>query len=238
MYGCADIMTERTLTVVIPALNEEEGIAHTINAIPRAEIEKAGYGTQVLVVDNGSRDRTAELAAKEGADVVPEPRPGYGSALKRGFCSASGQVVVTVDADATYPVDAIPRLLELLDRQGLDFLTTNRFAELDDGAMPFQNRLGNKLLALETRLLFGLRMRDPESGMWMFRRSILDRLQLHSDSWPLSHEIKIEACYYAGCRWQEAPIRYSRRLGRTKLLNGWKVGVLDMLHIAKKRAVR
>jgi glycosyltransferase involved in cell wall biosynthesis len=231
-------MTERRLTIVIPALNEEEGIAHTINAVPTEEIEKAGYKTQVLVVDNGSRDRTAEMAAREGADVIPEPIPGYGSALKRGFSAASGEIIVTVDADATYPVEAIPRLLELFDREGLDFLTTNRFAALDDGAMPFQNRLGNALLALETRLLYGLNMRDPESGMWMFRKSILGKLKLSSNSWPLSHEIKIEACYYAKCRWKEAPIRYSRRVGETKLLNGWKVGFLDMWHIARKRVVR
>ncbi len=231
-------MTERTLTVVIPALNEEEGIAHTINAIPRAEIEKVGYGTQVLVVDNGSRDRTAELAAKEGADVISEPVRGYGSTLKKGFQAAGGEVIVTADADGTYPLDAIPVILEQFDREQLDFLTTNRFAALDKGAMSIQNRQGNALLALETRILFGLRMRDPESGMWMFRKSILPGLRLNSNSWPLSHEIKIEACYYARCRWKEAPIRYSHRIGQTKLLNGWKVGFTDMLHIAKKRVVR
>jgi glycosyltransferase involved in cell wall biosynthesis len=231
-------MTERRLTIVIPALNEEEGIAHTINAIPREGIQTVGYKTQILVVDNGSTDGTAALAAREGADVVPEPIRGYGSALKRGFYAANGGVIVTADADATYPVRAIPEILELFDRERLDFLTTNRFAALDEGSMSFQNRLGNALLSLETRILYGLRMRDPESGMWMFRKSILNGLRLHSDSWPLSHEIKIEACYYAKCRWKETPIRYSPRVGQTKLLNGWKVGFLDMFHIAKKRVVR
>ena len=230
-------MKER-LTIVIPALNEEEGIAHTINAIPREGIEIIGYRTQILVVDNGSTDRTAELAAREGADVVLEPIRGYGSALKRGFSTANGEIIVTADADVTYPVEAIPELLQLFDRDRLDFLTTNRFAALNDSAMSFQNRLGNAVLALETRILFGLNMRDPESGMWMFRKSILNRLKLHSDSWPLSHEVKIEACHYARCRWKEVPIRYSPRVGQTKLLNGWKVGFLDLFHIAKKRVVR
>ena len=231
-------MTERKVTVVIPALNEEEGIAHTINTIPREGIGIVGYKTQILVVDNGSTDRTAELAAREGADVVLEPIRGYGSALKRGFSAANGEIIVTADADATYPVEAIPELLELFDRDRLDFLTTNRFAALGDGAMSFQNRLGNAVLALETRILYGLKMKDPESGMWIFRKNILSRLRLHSDSWPLSHEVKIEACYYARCRWKEAPIRYSPRVGQTKLLNGWKVGFLDAFHIAKKRVVR
>ena len=229
---------KKKLTIVIPALNEEQGIAETVRAIPREQIGSMGYNSQVLVVDNGSNDRTAELATGAGADVVLEPIRGYGSALKKGFSAASGNVIVTADADGTYPVETIPKLLETFDRDRLDFLTTNRFLSLDKAAMSPQNRLGNAVLALETRLLFGMNMKDPESGMWMFRKDILDRLKLHSNSWPLSHEIKIEACYYGGCRWKEVSIRYRVRLGQTKLLNGWRVGFADLLHIAKKRVVR
>lgn len=229
---------KKKLTIIIPALNEEEGIGKTIRAIPREQIERIGYNSQVLVVDNGSNDRTAELATRAGADVVLEPIRGYGSALKKGFSAASGDVIVTADADATYPVETIPVLLETFDRDRLDFLTTNRFVSLDKAAMSPQNRLGNAVLALETRILFGMNMKDPESGMWMFRKDILDKLKLHSNSWPLSHEIKIEACYYAGCRWKEVPIQYRPRVGQTKLLNGWRVGFIDLLHIAKKRVVR
>ncbi len=74
--------------------------------------------------------------------------------------------------------------------------------------------------------------------MWLFRKDLLPRLRLRSDSWPLSHEIKIEACYYSGCRWKEVPIEYRARVGQTKLSNAWKVGIIDLLHIAKKRFVR
>ncbi len=228
----------RLLTIVIPALNEEQGIEQTIRAVPREAIQALGYGVQVLVVDNGSTDRTAQLARQAGADVVPQPVRGYGSALKKGFASAAGSVIVTADADATYPLEAIPSLLETLDREGLDFLTTNRFASLDRAAMPALNRAGNRVLSLATRALFGLDLADAESGMWLFRKDLLPRLRLHSDSWPLSHEIKIEACYYSGCRWKEVPIEYRARVGRTKLSNAWKVGLIDLLHIAKKRVVR
>jgi glycosyltransferase involved in cell wall biosynthesis len=226
------------LTIVIPALNEEEGIARTVGAVPRAEIRRIGYETQVLVVDNGSSDSTAKLASEAGADVVFEPMRGYGRALKRGFFAASGDVIVTADADATYPLEAIPSLLDTFARDGLDFLTTNRFADLDDGAMSTVNRVGNTILAVAARVFFQLDMRDPESGMWMFKKDILTDLKLHSDSWPLSHEIKIEACYYARCRWKEVPIRYGTRVGKTKLVNNWRVGLIDLLHIAKKRVVR
>ncbi len=229
---------ERLLTIVIPALNEEQGIEQTIRAVPRDDIRSIGYRVQVLVVDNGSTDRTAELARRAGADVVPQPLRGYGSALKKGFASAAGDVIVTADADATYPLDAIPSLLQIMDRERLDFLTTNRFTSLDRAAMPLVNRMGNRMLAVATTVLYWIRMEDPESGMWLFRRELLPRLKLHSDSWPLSHEIKIEACCYSGCRWREVPIEYRARVGETKLSNAWKVGLIDLLHIAKKRVVR
>jgi len=228
----------KSLTIVIPALNEEQGIGTTIRVVPRQALESQGYSVQVLVVDNGSTDRTAELARRSGADVVFQAKRGYGSALKAGFSSAGGDMIVSADADATYPLESIPILLETLENEHLDFLTTNRFAHLDEGAMSHQNKIGNTVLSLVTRLLFGLKIRDVESGMWVFRKDILPRLTLHSDSWPLSHEIKIEACHYARCRWKEVPIRYRARTGQTKLLNGWKVGLVDLFHIAKKRLVR
>jgi hypothetical protein len=229
---------KKVITIVIPALNEERAIVKTIHAVPKAALTKMGYDAQVLVVDNGSTDGTAELAREAGANVVLEPIRGYGRALKTGFASAQDGVIVTADADATYPLEDIPSLLAAFEDNHLDFLTTNRLAGLDDGAMTPVNRTGNKLLAIATRVLFQLDMRDPESGMWMFKKDILGALQLHSNSWPLSHEIKIEACYYDRCRWKEVPIRYRRRVGKTKLLNAWKVGLIDLCHIAKKRLVR
>jgi glycosyltransferase involved in cell wall biosynthesis len=235
--GAANAMS-RSITIVIPALNEEQGIQTTIAAIPRRDLEDMAYRVQILVVDNGSTDKTAALARQAGADVVFESKRGYGRALKTGFNSAIGNVIITADADATYPLESIPLLLGTLANEELDFLTTNRFADLDRGAMSRQNMIGNAVLSMATRLMFGLRIKDVESGMWVFRKGILKNLKLHSDSWPLSHEIKIEACCYAKCRWKEMPIRYRARAGRTKLLNGWKVGLIDLLHIAKKRVVR
>jgi len=229
---------KKGITIVIPALNEERAIVKTIHAIPRADLNRMGYDTQVLVVDNGSTDATAELAKKAGADVILEPDRGYGKALRTGFASAQEGVIVTADADATYPLEDIPSLLAAFQDNHLDFLTTNRLAGLDDGAMSSVNRIGNVILATATRVLFQLHMRDPESGMWMFKKDILGALELHSNSWPLSHEIKIEACYYNRCRWMEVPIRYRRRVGRTKLLDAWKVGLIDLCHITKKRLVR
>jgi len=228
----------KRLSIIIPALNEEQGIGKTIQAISKEQLHGMGYDVEVIVVDNGSEDQTGELARRAGAVVVFEPRRGYGSAFKAGFSHTRGDLIATADADATYPVEDIPRLVKILEDEALDFLTTNRFALLESRAMSFRNRLGNTVLALATRILFGLNMRDPESGMWVFRKSILGSLKLTSDSWPFSHEIKIEACYFNKRRWKEVAIRYRARSGQTKLLSGWKVGLVDLLHLMKKRISR
>ena len=227
---------QKTLTIVIPALNEEQGIGKTITAVPTAEIDRIGYRCQVLVVDNGSEDATAELARTAGAEVVPEPNRGYGTALKRGFAAAVGDVIVTADADATYPLDDIPRLVQILDGENLEFITTNRFALIQREAMSRRNRVGNAILSWTMRLLFGIRIEDSQSGMWVFRKSILPGLRLNSNT-PLSQEIKIEACHFARCRWKEVPIQYRPRSGKAKL-GGWKVGTGNLIHLLGKRLRR
>ena len=225
-----------TVTVTIPALDEEKGIAQTIAAIPKKELLQMGYHVEVLVVDNGSQDGTSRIAREAGARVIFEPRRGYGTALKAGFAGATGHVIVTADADATYPVEDIPRLVQILDNENLDFITTDRFTNLQTGAMSVRNRIGNALLTFTTRLLFGVNIRDSQSGMWVFRRDILDKLVLKSNT-PLSQEIKIEACHFARLRWKEVPITYRPRSGKAKL-GGWKVGLGNLFHLVKKRINR
>ena len=190
------------------------------------------------MIDNGSKDGTGELARKTGVKVLREIRRGYGRTYKTGFAHAEGDIIVTVDADATYPVKDIPRLVAILERENLDFLTTNRLALMEKDVMSFRNKVGNIILSLAVRALFWLNMKDPESGMWVFRTDILDKLKLGSDSWPFSHELKLEACYYNKCRWKEVPIQYQPRTGKSKLTRAWQVGLMDLLHIIKKRVVR
>lgn len=226
----------KTISIVIPAQNERDGIEQTIRAIPKDELERMDYEVQILVVDNDSNDGTGELAKKAGAEVIFEPKHGYGSAYKAGFVHARGNVIATADADATYPVEDIPRLVEILEKENLDFLTTDRFALMDKNAMSFRNKVGNTILSLTMRLLFQLDIKDSQSGMWVFKRSILSKLRLTSNT-PLSQELKIEACHFAKCRWREILIRYQPRTGKAKL-GGWKVGTTNLLHLFKKRLVR
>jgi len=225
------------ISIIIPALNEEEGIEGVIRAIPKEELCSMGFDVQILVVDGNSQDRTRELATKAGAEVIIEPRRGYGRAYKIGFAYATGDIIATADADLTYPVEDIPEFVRVLQDENLDFITTNRFAYMEKDAMSLRNRIGNSVRNLAARLLFHLNLKDSQSGMWVFRKDILGRLVLKSDKMSFSEELKLETCHFARCRWREMPIQYKARVGKIKL-RGWKDGFQNLLYLVKKRVAR
>jgi len=227
----------KKISIVIPALNESDGIAKTIQCVPKQELEGLGYSVQILVVDNGSTDETGEIARKCGAEVIFEAKRGYGYAYKAGFTHAEGVIIVTADADLTYPLGDTPSLVKTLEDENLDFITTNRFVFMDKSAMSFRNKVGNIILTLMTRILFGIRINDSQSGMWIFKRDILDKLLLRSNGMALSEELKLEACYFAKCAWKELPIRYRARLGEVKL-RVWRDGIENLFFLFRKRIYR
>jgi len=227
----------RTLSIVIPARNEKDGIEKTIQAIPRDELVQMGYEIQILVVDGNSNDGTGELAKMAGAAVVLEPRPGYGKAYKTGFGCALGDIIATADADTTYPVEDFPWLIKIFKEENLDFLTTNRYGYMEKGAMSFLHRFGNGVLNLTLKLLFRLNLNDSQSGMWVFRKNLLDKAVLRSDSMSFSEELKLEACYFLKCRWKEVPIQYRVRVGEVKLRT-WRHGLGNLLYLIIKRLRR
>src|SRR5690606_30661662 len=134
------------------------------------------YVDEVIVVDNGSTDRTAEVAAGFGATVVPEMVRGYGRAYKRGFSEATGDVIVTLDGDHSYPVDALSYLLSAFEHLDVDFLNASRFPVRDSNAMSLKHMIGNWVLSLVTSALYLRWVSDSQSGMWVFKRSILDKI--------------------------------------------------------------
>jgi hypothetical protein len=227
----------KSVSIIIPALNEEQGIALTIQAIPRAELEKMGYQTQILVVDNGSTDRTSELAKEAGADVIREPRRGYGFAYKTGFANARGDIIATGDADLTYPMEDIPKLIKMLEKENLDFITTNRYPFMNKQAMSLQHRFGNAVLTYCCRALFKLDINDSQSGMWVFKRDIFKQTKLRFNTMALSEELKIEACHFANCKWKEVPIEYRARMGKVKLKT-WRDGIDNLISLFSKRFMR
>lgn len=220
------------ISVIIPTMNEEESIGQVIDSVCQA---LSGWDYEILVVDTSSKDRTRDIAREKGAVVVEEPRRGYGRAYKTGFERASGKVIATLDADCTYPAEDIPALYNMLFDQDLEFITTNRFAQLEEGAMTSKHRLGNFALTFTANTFFHVHIKDSQSGMWVFRRDILDRLVLSDDGMPMSEEIKIEA--FRKTRSLEVPIVYRRRVGEVKL-SSWKDGWKNMKFLFKKRFQR
>ena len=217
------------VTVIIPTMNEEQSIGFVIDEV---EAALKGLDHEILVVDTDSKDKTREIATSKGAVVVDEPRRGYGRAYKTGFERASGDIIATLDADRTYPASDIPVLVAMLESKGLDFITTNRFARMEKGSMSAKHRFGNWVLSKTTRILFRVKVTDSQSGMWIFRRSILGKLELKSDSMAMSEEIKIEAFRKFKCF--EVPISYRIRLGEVKL-SSWKDGLGNLKYLFMKR---
>jgi len=214
------------ITYVIPALNEEESIGRVIKRI--RDVDKDG---EIVVVDSDSTDKTAEIASSLGAKVLNESVRGYGRAYKKGFSSASGDIIVTLDADGTYPPEEVTKLLYYLDI-GYDFVNGERLKNASREAMIPMHRIGNAVLNIFTRILFFVDIKDSQSGMWVFRRSIVNKIMPMGNGMEFSEEIKIRAatefCYI------DIPITYAPRKGEKKL-KPWKDGIRNLLFLLKLR---
>jgi len=224
----------RLISIIMPALDEAASIASVIASVPVDKFTSRGLDVEILVVDNGSKDGTGHLARKAGARVVHEPRRGYGQAYLRGFKEAKGDIICTMDADGTYPASVLPDMVEVLLRENLDFINTNRFTLMTNGVMPKINKVGNAILNLTGQALFRLPFRDSQSGMWIFRARLLEKMNLQATDMALSQEIKIEAAYRLKARCAELPVHYGYRSGTPKL-RPWHDGVGNLLSLFRKR---
>jgi glycosyltransferase involved in cell wall biosynthesis len=222
------------ISVIMPALDEALCIQDAVGDIPVEGFKALGFDSEIIVVDNGSTDETADFARKSGARVVTEPRRGYGHAYKRGFKEARGEVICTLDADGTYPAEVLPELVSKLVNEELAFISTDRFAYMNNGVMTRTNRLGNSILTGTGRVLFDLPFRDSQSGMWVFSADLLKGMQLRAGGMALSEEIKIEAVWRLNAKYAEVPIRYSHRRGVSKL-RVWRDGANNLLYLFRKR---
>jgi len=225
------------VSIVIPAINEERGIGKTIDAVNKEYFNSKQWDLEIIIVDGNSKDKTRDIAASKGAAVLLETRKGYGRAYKVGFAHATGDIIVTGDADATYPFHLIHEYIQMLQDQRLDFLTTDRFAELKHGSMSLKHRFGNLTLAWTLRILFLVNIRDSQSGMWIFTREALTKIQSlddFNDGMPFSEEIKIEMFTNKHIKAKEIPSTLSAREGQVKL-ESFKDGIKNLRFLFKKR---
>lgn len=206
-----------SVSIVIPALDEEENIAATLAAVPVGRLRQLGYEVEMLVVDNGSVDRTSQIARQHGARVLIQPVRGYGNAYKAGFANSTGDIIATGDADLTYPFEILPDALELMMREKIDFLSTNRLDSVDSMAMSRSHVWANRVLTGVSRFFYDkIPFRDSQSGMWFLRRDVWDRCRVTSGGMPFSQEIKFSA-FQNGFTCGEMPIVYRPRGGQRKL---------------------
>ncbi len=215
------------ISVVIPCYNEEEGVRHVIERLP-------AYVDEVVVVDNNSTDRTAEVAASLGARVVHEKRKGYGAAYKAGLPAVTGDVTVTLDGDGTYPSEQIAELVDHLVDEKLDFVSASRFPLQNPAAMNFSNKVGNMVLTIAMAVLYARVVRDSQSGMWVYRSAVYPGLNVTSDGMAFSEEIKIQAIRHRDVKFGEYPINYHPRVGEVKLQK-WRDGFRNLMFLVTKR---
>lgn len=196
---------EMTVAVVIPCLNEEHSIASVVAGF-RAALPQA----RVVVVDNASTDRTAEVARNAGAELVRETRRGKGFALLSGLRHAgSADVFVMVDGDDTYDAKDAPLLIERI-RDGADMVIGTRFQDAGEGAFPVGHSFGNGLFIAVVRILFGIRTHDLFSGYRVLTSRLLQQSPLIAQGFEIEAELSIQA-FANRFRVDELPITYRAR---------------------------
>ena len=199
------------ISVVIPTLNEALAIAEVVASVPKDGV------AQIIVVDNGSIDGTAERASAAGAQVVHEPRRGYGSACLAGAKAARGSdIIVFLDGDRSDDPRQLDLIAAPLIQKQADLTIGSRIGgELERGSMPLHGRLGNRLVVLILRGLYGVRITDIGSFRAIRTRALFNlNMEQMTYGWPVEMVVKATR---KGLRIKSIPIRYRRRIGVSKV---------------------
>lgn len=208
---------EIEVSVVLPCLNEEKAIAVCIRKIKEV-FAREGIRGEIIVADNGSVDRSAEIAKQEGAVVVSELERGYGAAYLRGLREAQGKYIVIGDSDNTYDFYDIAKFLKSL-KAGYDFVIGSRFkGRIKKGAMSWSHRyVGNPILSCMTRLFFHTRLSDIHCGMRAFTLEAHHKMRLRTVGMEFATEMVVSALRH-NLKICEIPINYYPRKGESKLI--------------------
>ena len=230
-FDSARQSAEIEVSVVLPCLNEEETVAACVEKA-RTWFKRSGVHGEVIVVDNGSIDRSREEALRAGARVIDEPRRGYGAAHLRGFAEARGKFIVMADADDTYDLLQLSPLIDPL-RNGYDMTVGNRLGNLRPGAMSWSHRfVGTPAITLLLRLFAGSHVGDSQCGLRAFTREAYQQMELRSPGMELASELILKA-FRRGLNVAEVPIPYAVRVGESKLntfRDGWRHLRFLLLH--------
>jgi len=228
-----DEQNRRGVSVVIPCLNEEKSIGQAVD-LARRGIERLGVEGEVIVVDNGCTDRSAEIAEAHGARVLEEGHPGYGAAIRKGFAHARYSVLVMGDGDLTYDFSKMDELVRPVLSGEADFAIGNRMRNIKPGSMPkLHQYVGNPLLSMALRLLFhNHSVKDAHCGMRAIDKVAYERLRCVTTGMEFASEMVVRAIHQQ-LRITERDIAYHPRVGHSKLRSfkdGWRHLRFLMLH--------
>lgn len=215
------------IAAVLPALNEEQALAQVLQELPRCLFDF------VIVADNGSSDRTAEVARASDAQVVREPRRGYGRACLAALAAlpADIDIVVFLDADASDDPSEAARLVDPILRGEADLVIGSRLCgQAQPGSLFWTQRLGNRLAVGLIRFLYGHRYTDL-GPFRAIRRASLERLEMRDPNFGWTAEMQVKAVKH-GLRVEEIPVSYRRRIGRSKISGTFKGTALAGLKIS------
>lgn len=225
----------KKLSIVIPAYNEEKTIAEIIWRVNKVEV---GLEKEIIVVDDGSTDGTAELLkqlANEKLKVIfHKKNAGKGAALQTGFSQATGDIVLVQDADLEYDPREYPRLLEPILDGRADVVYGSRFLGGPHRVLLFWHYAGNRFLTTLCNLCANLNLTDMETGYKVFRREVLEKIRLKSKRFGFEPEITVKVGKL-GCRVYEVPIAYSGRDYSEGKKITWKDGIAAIFHILRFR---
>lgn len=226
------MLYNKKLTLLIPCRNEETALYSMMKKLP-------SYIDEVIVVDNNSNDNTVAVAEAFGARVFKEKRTvdgvGYGYAHQTGIKNATGDIIIALDGDDTYPLEAIKDIVTYMEKSNTDFVSCSRFPLDDPKAISRIRQLGVKILNLQVSLLYGIQIQDILSGMWVMRKSCVNKLKLTRGEWNFSPEIKLEALCNPKVNFSEYHIPHTVRLFGLSKQNIWKTGTDHLLYIIKRR---
>jgi glycosyltransferase involved in cell wall biosynthesis len=212
-------------SVIIPAYNEEQGLPLVLENVLRV----LGDGYEVIVVDDGSTDSTAEIAGGFDCRVIRhDANKGKGEALRSGIAAARAEHVIWIDADDTYPAETIPEMIDAL-RGGADMVCASRTEGRN--RIPAFNRIGNAIFGWSIRTMYGYAGNDPCTGLCAIRREAVLRMDLTGKRFTIDSEIAMKAGRM-NLRVIDFPIKYRARVGSTKL-NGMKDGLQIMAGILR-----
>ena len=214
-------MKKEKVTILIPCHNEEQGIAKVMDTIPYHTLEKQGFESKVIVIDNNSSDRTREIAESKGAHVIFERAKGKGNAMRRAFRCIDNDTtyVVMLDGDNTYDAREMPRLLEPIASGFCDVVVGSRLGgKVTKNAFKVQNRLANWMYTFLVRSFYGANVTDVLSGYFAWRREVIVEMREHLQSEGFGIEMEmISKLVKLNYSIYSVPITYNVREGETKL---------------------